>query len=97
MSLHALATGLDHRLAHGAEGRFITALLRVAAEDKELILISVIAFADEAERLIELGKGDAIAVSGRTRLNTGPAATGSTPRPIGRRRADRGRASAATP
>jgi hypothetical protein len=53
----------------GHQGTFATALLRAATEEGATF-VSLIAFADLAERLLELGKGDAVAVSGRAKLSS---------------------------
>jgi hypothetical protein len=69
MSLHVLATGFlvgDPQRREGAKGPFTTATIR--ADGDEPILVSIIAFGDEGERLLGLTKGDALAVSGRARL-----------------------------
>lgn len=75
--LFALATGTlvaDPQRREGAKGPFATASLRVvpstsAQEDGgEAVLVSVIAFGAEGERLLEHRKGAALAISGRARL-----------------------------
>jgi single-stranded DNA-binding protein len=71
-SLFALASGAliaDPAARDGAKGRFATATIRAGSGD-EAVLVSVIAFSGEAERLLEYGKGDALAVSGRASLRS---------------------------
>jgi single-stranded DNA-binding protein len=66
--LHLLASGkliADPQRREGAKGSFSTAAIR--AEDT---VVSLIAFQDAAARLLELAKGDAIAVSGQARLTS---------------------------
>ena len=69
MSLHLLAAGAligDPQRREGAKGRFTTATIRVATG--EPAAVSIIAFGELADRLLEFVTGDAIAVSGRARL-----------------------------
>jgi single-stranded DNA-binding protein len=69
VSLHVLAGGTliaNPQRREGAKGPFTTATIR--ADGEEAVLVSAIAFGDAAERLLTLSKGDALAVSGRTRL-----------------------------
>jgi single-stranded DNA-binding protein len=71
VSLHALAQGTpiaDPQRRQGAKGPFATATLRVATGGGEAILVSIIAFGAEAEALLEFGKGDALAISGRAEM-----------------------------
>ena len=71
MSLYALATGIlvsDPQRRAGAKGPFTTATIR--ANGDEAVLVSIIAFGAEGERLLEFVKGDALAVSGRARLTS---------------------------
>jgi len=73
MSLFALASGTliaDPQRRAGTKATFGTATLRVAADDAEKILVSIIAFGTDGERLLEYSKGDALAVSGRGRLTS---------------------------
>jgi single-stranded DNA-binding protein len=68
--LFALASGsliADPAARDGAKGRFATATIRAGSGD-EAVLVSVIAFGGEADRLLEHVKGDALAVSGRASL-----------------------------
>src|SRR5690242_19376074 len=69
MTLHVLASGTliaDPQSREGQKGRFTTATLRTDVADATLV--SIVAFGDMADRLLELGKGDAISVSGAARL-----------------------------
>jgi single-stranded DNA-binding protein len=71
MSFYVLASGAliaDPQCRAGAKGAFTTATIR--ANGDEAVLVSVIAFGDEAGRLLEFVKGDALAVSGRARLTS---------------------------
>jgi single-stranded DNA-binding protein len=71
MSLYILASGAlisDPQGRAGAKGPFTTATIR--ANGDEAALVSVIAFGDEANRLLQFVKGDALAVSGRARLTS---------------------------
>ena len=71
MSLYVLAAGAliaDPQRREGAKGAFATAVIRVEAG--EPTIVSAIAFGDTAERLLELAKGDAIAVSGRAQVKS---------------------------
>lgn len=73
MSLYALATGAviaDPVRREGPKGEFATAAIRVNTGDGKAILVSLIAFGDEAERLLDHAKGDSLAVSGRARLTS---------------------------
>jgi single-stranded DNA-binding protein len=72
MSLYLLATGTliaDPQRREGAKGAFATATIRAVNGD-EATFISLISFGEEAARLLELAKDDAVAVSGRARLST---------------------------
>ena len=72
MSLYTLATGnliADPVRRTGAKGDFATATLRVATDD-DAILVSVIAFGDTAETLLEHRHGSTLAVSGRAKLSS---------------------------
>jgi len=73
MSLYVLASGPligDPQCREGVKGPFTTATIRVNNRD-EAVLVSVIAFGEEAGRLLELVKGgDAFALSGRARLTS---------------------------
>jgi single-stranded DNA-binding protein len=69
MSLRLLASGAlisDPQSRESAKRPFTTATLR--AEGDEPVLVSIIAFGDESRRLLELAKGDELAVLGRARL-----------------------------
>jgi len=71
MSLHVLASGAligDPQRREGAKGEFAIATIRASGE--ETVLVSIIAFGDEAEHLLKLSKGDQLAVSGRARLTS---------------------------
>jgi len=70
MSFYALVSGAliaDPQCRVGAKGPFTTATIRAGNGD-EAILVSAIAFAAEGERLLELGRGDAVSISGKARL-----------------------------
>lgn len=70
MSLHALAAGsliADPARRSGAKGDFATAILRASTEDGA-ILVSIIAFGAQAAQLLDHHQGDALAISGRTKL-----------------------------
>src|SRR4051794_23086831 len=73
MSFHALVTGAliaDPIRRSGANGKgFTTATLRVATDD-DAILVSVIAFNDAAETLLEHRHSSTLAVSGRAKLTS---------------------------
>jgi single-stranded DNA-binding protein len=72
-SLFALATGAliaNPQRREGQKGPFATAIIRVAGNDGEATLISGVAFGDEATRLLELSKGDAISLAGRAKLSS---------------------------
>ena len=64
----------------GAKGPFTTAT--ICATGDEPVLISIIGFGVEAERLLEYSKGDALAVSGRARLTSWVAHDGTEKRGI---------------
>ena len=71
MSIYTLASGPlvgDPQRRTGAKGPFTTATIRTSGE--EVVFVSVIAFGEEGERLLEFVKGDALAVSGRARLTS---------------------------
>jgi single-strand DNA-binding protein len=71
VSIYTLASGPlvgDPQRRTGAKGPFTTATIRTGGE--EAVFVSVIAFGDEGERLLEFVKGDALAVSGRARLTS---------------------------
>jgi len=71
MSWHILASGrliADPQSRDGAKGSFVTATLVTTGD--ESILVSIIAFGDEAEQLLELHKGDPVAVAGRAKLTS---------------------------
>ena len=73
MSLFALTSGpliADPVRREGAKGPLATAMLRAATGEGEAILVSLIAFGDDAARLLEYGKGDALAVSGRAQMKS---------------------------
>ena len=70
MSLYILATGTltaDPVARTGAKGIFVTASLRT---EDGAILISLIAFGDTADTVLEHRQGAALAVSGRARLTS---------------------------
>ena len=70
MTLYAMDVGTlitDPRSRAGATGPFTTAPVRVIDGD-EATMVSMISFGGNAERLLDFSKGDAITVSGRTRL-----------------------------
>jgi single-stranded DNA-binding protein len=72
VSLHILATGAliaDPARRTGSKGPFVTATIRVATDDGS-ILVSIIAFHDQAERLLGHQQGQTISMSGRARLNS---------------------------
>jgi single-stranded DNA-binding protein len=72
VSLYTLATGTliaDPVRRTGAKGDFATATLRAATDD-DAILVSVIAFGDTTETLLEHRHGSTLAVSGRARLSS---------------------------
>ena len=52
----------------GLKGALATATIRANGED--VVIVSVIAFGNKAERLLQFMKGDAIAVSGRAKLTS---------------------------
>jgi single-stranded DNA-binding protein len=56
----------DPQRRAGAKGSFTTATIRTSGD--EAVLVSIIAFGADGERLLEFSKGDALAVSGRARL-----------------------------
>lgn len=71
--LNVLAIGTliqDPRERTSSAGKaYCTALVRVAVEDAEPMLVSVIAFAPDAvAALLALGKGDSCAIAGRGKL-----------------------------
>jgi single-stranded DNA-binding protein len=71
VSIYTLVSGPligDPQRRTGAKGPFITATIRTSGE--EAVFVSVIAFGDEAERLLEFVKGDALAIAGRARLTS---------------------------
>ena len=70
MSWHTLATGVlasPPQRRQGAKALFATASLRINAGSGETAFLSLIAFNESAERLLEFGAGDALSVSGPTR------------------------------
>jgi single-stranded DNA-binding protein len=72
MSLFAMASGtlIGNPVERAGEKiSFVTATLRVA-DIGESTLVSVIAFGELGERLLELRRGDTVTVSGRARLNS---------------------------
>jgi single-stranded DNA-binding protein len=73
MSLYVLATGsltADPVRRTGASGKdYATASLRVSTDD-DPVLISVIAFGEQAEQLLAHRQGSALAVSGRAKLSS---------------------------
>jgi len=72
MSLHVLASGAlmsDPQQRRGAKEPFTTATIRATGDDA-VVLVSIIAFGNDGERLSEYSKGDAPAVSGRARLTS---------------------------
>lgn len=72
MSLYTLATGSlisDPVRRSGAKGDFATATIRTATDDGA-ILVSVIAFGDQAAQLLAHQQGTAVAVAGRATLRT---------------------------
>ena len=62
----------DPKKRHGANGRtFVTGNMRVPSEDSDAMLVSLIAFSDEAKAaLLGLGKGEAIALTSRAELTS---------------------------
>ena len=60
----------DPQQRTSANGRpFVTALVRVPAEDADAMLVSAVAFSDSAiQALSALTKGDALAIAGRAKL-----------------------------
>ncbi len=81
MSITALVTGKltadpDSRIGSNGK-RFIVA--RVSAHNgDERVTVSVIAFGSVADQLAELGKGDAVAITGRAKVTTWANADGAT-------------------
>jgi single-stranded DNA-binding protein len=70
--ISALVSGVlarDPERRRGARGEFATATIRAGNGDA-VQWVSVIAFADQAERLWQLGQGDAISAAGRLELRT---------------------------
>jgi single-stranded DNA-binding protein len=71
MSISALITGkliADPERRNGSSGKpFALARLAAATEDGDA-LVSVIAFGSVCEQLAELGKGDAVALTGRAKV-----------------------------
>ena len=77
-SLRLLASGAlisDPQRRGGAKGPFTTATIRATGD--EPVLVSVIAFGADGERLFQYSKGDALAVSGRARLTNWTARDGT--------------------
>ena len=75
MSLSALATGTlikPPEQRTGSSGKpFVLALIRVACEDGEPIIVSAIAFGEDARRhLMALGKGDEVSVAGKAKVTS---------------------------
>ena len=71
MSLHVLVSGplfADPQRRVGAKGVFATGTVHVRGD--EPTLVNTIAFQQQAEQLLDLVKGDAIAVSGPARLTS---------------------------
>ena len=73
--LNVLASGTliaDPRRRTSAAGKdYATTSLRVAAEDADQILVSVIAFAPDAvAALLALQRGDSCAIAGRAKLTS---------------------------
>ena len=80
MTLHCLATGSligDPVRRAGGKGEFATATLRTATDDGA-ILVSVIAFGDQAEQLLAHRQGGAVAISGRATLRSWTGKDGET-------------------
>jgi single-stranded DNA-binding protein len=78
MSLYLFATGAltsDPQRREGANGPFTTATIRATGD--EPVLVSLIAFGTDGERLFEYSKGDALAVSGRARMTSWPGRDGA--------------------
>jgi single-stranded DNA-binding protein len=73
MSISALVTGkliADPERRISSSGKpFALAKLAAATDDGDA-LVSVIAFGSVAEQLVELGKGDAVALTGRAKVTT---------------------------
>ena len=70
MSFHALATGTltaDPQRRQGPKASFSTGTLRVDAGGGEIVFLSIIAFGETAEQLLEFAAREAISVSGRAR------------------------------
>ena len=69
--IYVMAVGplvADPQARQGTKGPFATAAIRTSGDDA--IIVSAIAFNEYGERLLEFVKGDAIAVSGKAKLNT---------------------------
>lgn len=80
MSLHILASGsliADPACRTGAKGEFATATIRTATDDGA-ILVSVIAFGDEAAQLLAHRQGSAVAIAGRATLRSWTGKDGET-------------------
>ena len=70
MSFHALATGTltaDPQRRQGSKATFATGTLRVDAGGGETFFLSIIAFGETAEHLLEFSARDALSVSGKAR------------------------------
>jgi len=70
MSFHALATGTltaDPQRRQGSKATFATGTLRVDAGGGETFFLSIIAFGETAEHLLEFSAHDALSVSGKAR------------------------------
>lgn len=71
MTITALITGKliadPERRASSTSGKAFTTARMAAGSDGESVLCSVIAFGAAAEQLAELGKGDTVAIVGRTK------------------------------
>jgi single-stranded DNA-binding protein len=72
MSLHALIVGKllgDPAERTSKAGKtFATALIRVALGEGESVLVSIVAFGDKGEALLEHREGSAVAVAGPAKL-----------------------------
>jgi hypothetical protein len=71
MSLRVLASGVlisDPHQPRGTNGPFTTATIRATSD--EWVLVCIIAFGTDRERLSEYSKGGALAVSGHARLTS---------------------------
>ena len=73
MSFHALATGTltaDPQRRQGPKASFAAGTLRVETGAGEVLFLSIIAFGETAEHLLEFSARDALSVSGKARPTT---------------------------